>query len=208
LNGIQSIYVKHIMKQYAPACDRNQKFILEVLKEILPGKKKLLEVGSGTGQHAGYFAPHFPDLDWLPTDLEESLPSIKAWRDDHPGSNIEMPRVLDLAAEQWPIDSCDVVVCINTIHIVSWRLVEQLFNGAGKILSPGGVFYVYGPFKYADQELAESNQHFDAWLKDRDPESGIREFEKVNKLAEENNLKFKFDISMPANNRSIVWEKI
>jgi len=196
------------MKQYAPACDRNQDYILEVLREILPDKKSLLEIGSGTGQHAAYLAPYFPDLRWQPTDLEQNLASINAWCSEHAGNNINTPRVLDLASGQWPVDSCDAVICINTIHIVSWRLVEKLFSGAGKTLSTGGIIYVYGPYQYAGKELEESNQNFNVWLKDRDPESGIREFEKVNALAEKSGLVFKFDKLMPANNRSIVWEKI
>lgn len=195
------------MKQHAPACERNQKYILEVLQEILPDKKNLLEIGSGTGQHAVYLAPYFPELSWQPTDLKENLPSINAWREEHPSRNLGIPAVLDLSNGSWPVDKYDAVVCINTIHIVAWELVENLFKGVGETLSSGGIFYVYGPYKYVNQELVESNQKFDVWLKDRDPVSGIRDFEKVNELANENKLELLFDKSMPANNRSICWIK-
>ncbi len=196
------------MKQHAPACDRNQAFILETLAGILPGKKKLLEIGSGTGQHAAYLAPQFPNLTWFPTDLEENLASINAWCNDSPAANIETASVLNLATGQWPVKSCDAVVCINTIHIISWELVEKLFTGAANVLSKEGVFYVYGPYEYENEPLAESNQNFNAWLQQRDPASGIRKFEKVNELARKNDLIFQFDKSMPANNRSICWKKV
>ena len=167
------------MKQHAPACDRNQAYILEILQGLLPGKKKLLEIGSGTGQHAAYLAPHFPNLTWFPTDLEENLASINAWCNDSPATNIESARTLDLASGQWPVNSCDAVVCINTIHIISWELVEKLFTGVGNVLSDEGIFYVYGPYEYENKSLVESNQNFNAWLRQRDPASGIRKFEKV-----------------------------
>lgn len=196
------------MKQHAPACDRNQIYILETLAGILPGKKKLLEIGSGTGQHAAYLAPHFPDLTWFPTDLEENLASINAWCNDSPAANIETASVLNLATGQWPVESCDAVVCINTIHIISWELVEKLFTGVGNVLSKEGVFYAYGPYEYENEPLVESNQNFNVWLQQRDPASGIRKFEKVNELARKNDLVFQFDKSMPANNRSICWKKV
>lgn len=195
------------MKQHAPACDRNQAYILEILQGILPGKKKLLEIGSGTGQHAAYLAPHFTNLTWFPTDLEENLASINAWCNDSAAANIEPARSLNLASGQWPVNLCDAVVCINTIHIISWALVEKLFTGVGKVLSNEGIFYVYGPYEYENEPLVESNRNFNDWLRQRDPASGIRKFEKVNELARKNDLVLQFDKSMPANNRSICWKK-
>ncbi len=195
------------MKQHAPACDRNQSYILEILQGILPGKKKLLEIGSGTGQHAAYLAPHFPGLSWYPSDLEENLASINAWRDESSVTNVESARALNLATGLWPVTSCDAVVCINTIHIISWELVEKLFTGVGNVLSKDGVFYVYGPYEYENESLSESNVNFNEWLRQRDPASGIRKFENVNELARKNDLIFQFDKSMPANNHSIVWKK-
>jgi len=196
------------MKQYAPACERNSDFILEILRPVLKNKNLLLEIGSGTGQHAAYMAPHFPNLRWLPTDLEENLASIEAWRQDSPADNIATPVAFNLETGHWPLENCDAVLCINTIHIISWKLVVKLFKGVGGVLSAGGIFYVYGPYRYSDRELEPSNQNFDLWLKQRDSGSGIREFEKVNELARENGLALVFDKSMPANNRSICWEKI
>ena len=156
------------MKQYAPACERNQMFILEVFRRMLPDQGLVLEIGSGTGQHAACFAPEFTGLDWQPTDIGESLGSIAAWREDTKTPNLLSPLELDLANPEWPVDHADVVVCINTIHIVAWPLVVNLIAGASRILPVGGVLYLYGPFRYRDRPLEPSNISFDQWLKARD----------------------------------------
>jgi len=181
------------MKEYAPACDRNSQVILDVLKQILPRTRSVLEIGSGTGQHAAYFASQLPHLHWLPTDRGSldskrldllSLPDFTGWAD------------------------YDSIVCINTIHIMAWQGTEELFELAAQQLPENGVVYVYGPYRYADRPLESSNEDFDQWLKQRDPQSGVRDFEAVNRLASRAGFKLGNDIAMPANNRSIWWEKL
>ena len=195
-------------KRFAPACDRNREPILSVLQQILPSAGRVLEIGSGTGQHAAFFAPHFPNLTWQPSDLADNLASIEAWRIDAGVENIASPLLLDLFAPTWPIDQIDALVCINTVHIVSWTGVENLFRGGVQRLAPGGLLYVYGPFRYRDRPLEPSNVEFDRWLKQRDPESGVREFEAVDDLAHKSGFTLGGDLPMPANNRSIWWRKI
>lgn len=195
------------MKQHAPSYERNKDAILEVLREVLPRAGTVLEIGSGTGQHAAYFAAQLPHLVWHPTDLSENLPSIRAWREEAAAPNLREPLELDLFARCWPVKRADAVVCINAIHIVAWEGVVNLVGGVGRLLSPGGVFYVYGAYRYADRALEPSNADFDRWLKDRDPRSGIRDFEAVNALATNAGLILSGDRAMPANNRSIWWTK-
>ena len=195
------------MKQFAPACERNQDAILSVLREILPSAGMVLEIGSGTGQHAAYFAAHLPHLVWQPTDLSENFASIRAWADEAGLPNLRAPLELDVNAEHWPATSAEAVVCINAVHIVAWRGVENLFAVAGRVLARGGVMLVYGPYRYASRPLEPSNESFDRWLKARDPASGIRDFEAVNALASGNGLVLAGDRAMPANNRTIWWIK-
>lgn len=195
------------MKQYAPACERNKDAILGVLREVLPRSGTVLEIGSGTGQHAAHFAAHLPGLDWLPTDVGETLASIRAWTAEARLPNLREPLVLDLLADAWPVAAAQAIVCINTIHIVPWRAVERLFTGAARVLSTGGVMYVYGAYRYANRPLEPSNEEFDRWLKARNPASGVRDFDAVNALAARAGLRLAGDRAMPANNRSIWWEK-
>lgn len=195
------------MKQYAESCERNKAPILEVLREILTGPGLVLEIGSGTGQHAAYVAKHLPHLHWQPTELAENLASIRAWVAETALPNLSSPLTLDLYADEWPVASAQAVVCINTIHIVAWPAIERLVAGVGRTLDAGGIFYVYGPYRYRQRALEPSNEQFDRWLKLRDPASGIREFETVNQLAFANGLQLAGDRSMPANNRSIWWVK-
>jgi len=196
-----------VLKQFAPACERNRDPILAVLREVLPPSGRVLEIGSGTGQHAAYFAPRLAPLVWQPSDLADQIAGIEAWRVDAGSANLLSPVVLDLFSESWPVDRADAVVCINTIHIVAWSGVERLLHGVGRILGPGGVFYAYGPYRYQDRPLEPSNVAFDQWLRERDPESGVREFEAVDALAQSNGLRLAGDLAMPANNRSIWWVK-
>ena len=197
------------MKQYSPSCERNKDLILPVLKEVLPKSGTVLEVGSGTGQHAAYFADGLPHLVWQPTELAENFPSIQAWVAESGLPNLCAPLELDLLAgpERWPVTSAAAVVCINTVHIVAWQGVENLFAGAGRILVPGGAMYVYGAYRYTARPLEPSNEDFDQWLKARDPVSGVRDFEAVNALAHQNGLVLAGDRAMPGNNRSIWWIK-
>ncbi len=195
------------MKQFSEACERNKHAILEVLREILTTPGLVLEVGSGTGQHAAFFSRNLSHVQWQPTDLAQNLASIRAWAADEGPKNLLEPLVLDLLSDEWPVIEAQALVCINTIHIVSWAAVEQLFRGAGQLLPTGGVFYAYGAYRYADRPLEPSNQEFNRWLKVRDPVSGLRDFEAVNELARENGMLLADDRAMPANNRSIWWTK-
>jgi SAM-dependent methyltransferase len=192
------------MKQFSPSCERNKEPILAVLRDILTVPGLVLEIGSGSGQHAVHFARGLPHLQWQPTDVTECLPGISAWRAEAGLANLREPLALDLFSDDWPA-AAQAVVCINTIHIVSWRGVENLFAGAGRMLAPGGILYVYGPYRYAGRPLEPGNEDFDRWLKARDPVSGVRLFEDVNRLAGENGLTLAGDRAMPANNRSIWW---
>ena len=195
------------MKQHAPSFEGNKDYILPMLREALPARGLVLEVGSGTGQHAAFFAAHFPQLVWQPTDLAANLPSIAAWRAEAALPNLRAPLELDLFHGRWPVSAAQAVVCINTVHIVAWKGVENLFAGAGRVLEPGGVMYVYGAYRYATRPLEPSNEKFDQWLKDRDPVSGVRDFEAVNALAERHGLVLHEDRAMHGNNRSIWWVK-
>jgi SAM-dependent methyltransferase len=195
------------MKQFSPSCERNKEPILAVLREIFTAPGLVLEIGSGSGQHAVHFARGLPHLTWQPTDIAENLPGIAAWCAEAGLPNLREPLVLDLFADDWLVEQAQAVVCINTIHIVSWQGVESLFAGAGRVLTPGGVLYVYGPYRYTHRPLEPSNEDFDRWLKVRDPVSGVRLFEDVNRLAGQNGLVLAGDRAMPANNRSIWWQK-
>ena len=199
-----------MMKEYAPACDRNSQVILDVLKSILARSRCVLEIGSGTGQHAVCFAEGLPHLQWQPSN-KESLASINAWRAESQLKSLSPAISVDLLAlddEQiLGLPEIDAIVCINTIHIMAWQGTEKLFELAGEILPTGGVIYVYGPYRYSGRPLEPSNENFDLWLKDRDPVSGIRDFAQVDRLAKQAGFELQRDIAMPANNRSIWWEK-
>jgi SAM-dependent methyltransferase len=192
------------MKPVAPSCERNRNPILAVLREVLPTSGVVLEIGSGTGQHAAWFSAQLPGLVWQPTDLAENLPGIHAWAVEG-GPGLREPLVLDVVDQHWPVDAVDAVVCINAMHIISWSGVKALFAGVDRVLKPGGVLYVYGPYRYRDRPLEPTNEEFDEWLHMRNPESGIRYFEDVDALARGIGLRLAGDRAMPANNRSIWW---
>ena len=193
------------MKRFSEACNRNQAPILAVLKEVLPDTGRVLEIGSGTGQHAAYFSRSLPDLAWQPSDLAEALPSIEAWREESGAPNLNPPMVIDLLGNNDPPSRVDAIVCINTAHIVAWTGVERLFSIAANILEPKGVLYFYGPYRYPDHALEPSNVAFDRWLKEQNSVSGIRDYAAVESLAESNGFILGGDRSMPSNNRSIWW---
>jgi len=192
-------------KPWSEACERNRGSILEVLRGAFARAKRVLEIGSGTGQHAVFFAAALPHLEWQPTDRQEHLAGIAAWRDTAALPNLREPRVLDVDDAQWPVSACDGLFSANTLHIMGWPSVEHFFRGAGRVLQPGGVLAVYGPFRYGGHHTAPSNAQFDALLRQRDPRSGIRDFEAVNALAAAAGLAFVSDHAMPANNRTLLW---
>ncbi len=193
------------MKPYSESCDENRAPILEVLRLALKGRERLLEIGSGTGQHAVYFAPEFPHLTWQTSDRVAMHAGILQWLADSTAGNILPPLPLDVCNDDWPQTRYDAVFSANTAHIMSWSQVQCLFEGIARVLEPGGVLCLYGPFNYAGRYTSESNQRFDSWLKSRDPHSGIRDFEALCTLAETAGMSLQNDYEMPANNRTLVW---
>lgn len=194
-------------KPYSESCDQNRKPIFSVIKPILADHKNLLEIGSGTGQHAVYFAPELPHLTWQPSDCRENLSGIKIWLAECEATNIQAPIELDVQQANWPDISVDAVYSANTLHIMHWPEVEAFYQGVGKVLESDGCLLVYGPFNYNRQYTSDSNARFDVWLKQRDPLSGIRHFEDLAVLAENAGLQLVEDFAMPANNRLLYWRK-
>ena len=194
-------------KPWSEACERNRGPILEVLRGAFAGATRVLEIGSGTGQHAAYFAAALPHLAWQPSDLAANLPGIAAWRDVAALPNLHAPLALDVDAADWPVAAVDGLFSANTLHIMAWASVASFFRGAGRVLEPGGVLAVYGPFSYDGRHTAESNARFDAMLRARDPLSGIRDFAAVCELAAGQGLEFAEDHALPANNRVLVWRR-
>lgn len=195
------------MKPYSESCDQNRAPILQVLKQQLGERSRLLEIGSGTGQHAVYFAPEFPQLTWQTSDVTGMHPAIHAWLEDSGADNILPPLALDVCRDRWPDTHYDAVYSANTVHIMGWPEVECLFAGIGRVLAAGGIFCLYGPFNYNGRYTSESNANFDQWLKARDHASGIRNFEDLQVLAEKAGMRLQDDYEMPANNRTLVWSK-
>ena len=196
------------MKQFSDSCEQNKQPILEVLREYVSNKNTLLEIGSGTGQHAVFFAEQFSHLSWQTSDLRENHASIRAWIADYANTNVLAPLELDVNQAQLPDTHYDLVYSANTTHIMDWPSVVNLFRIVGHCLKTGGVFCLYGPFNYGGNYTSASNAQFDQWLKMRDPESGIRDFEALEEQAQINGLKLIADHEMPANNHTLVWQKL
>lgn len=194
-------------KPYSQACENNKAPILAVIREVFTQPVTVWEIGSGTGQHACYFASELPHLIWQPTDLGENLPGISSWRDEVQLPNLNQPLVLDITNPGWPCDRMDAVFTANTLHIMSWQQVQLLFERFRTYLTPLALVCIYGPFNYNGGYTSDSNARFDEWLKSRDLLSGIRDFEAVLALAERVGLKLLKDNTMPANNRLLVLEK-
>lgn len=193
-------------KPFAPSCERNQGPILEVLQRHLGTTRRVLEIGSGTGQHAVHFAAAMPWLAWQCSDRADNLPGIAAWRDEAALANTPPAIELDVDGP-WPGNGFDAVFTANSLHIMGWPQVEAFFAGVGKVLQEDGLLIVYGPFNYGGEFTSDSNRAFDQWLKDRDPASGIRDFEAVDALARGVGLCLVEDNAMPANNRCLVWRR-
>lgn len=192
-------------RPFSQACENNQASILEILRPHFSSVNFVLEVGSGTGQHAVHFAKQLTHLQWQPADQQEYLPGINRWLEWGDLDNILPPLILDVN-KPWPIQIAAGIFSANTVHIMSWLEVTRLFSTIGQTLAPQGVFCLYGPFNYEGSYTSDSNAHFDQWLKGRNPLSGIRDFEAVNNLAIEAGMQLLADYSMPANNRCLVWQ--
>ncbi len=194
-------------KPFSPSCERNRDPILEVLREQFADRHRVLEIGSGTGQHAAYFAAAMPWLTWQCSDVAGNLPGIRAWLDDAGLSNTPAPVDLDVVRAAWSQVGFDAAFSANTLHIMGWREVEALFRGLNHVLTESANVVMYGPFNYTGAYTSDSNRAFDASLKARDPRSGIRDFEAVDALARAIGLQLRDDIAMPANNRCLVWQR-
>jgi len=213
-------------KPFAESCVQNRDPILAVLREVFADRRRVLEIGSGTGQHAVYFGAELPHLVWQTADVPQQHPGIRQWLDEAALPNVLPPIALDVSQTAWRNGRYDAVFSANTLHIMGWPEVERFFEGVGevlrkgrcaaagrpsaypsRVLEPGGVLAVYGPFNYNGAYTAESNARFDAWLKARDPASGVRDFEAVDALARAQGLVLQRDIAMPANNRTLVWRR-
>jgi len=195
---------------FSEACERNKGPILDVLRRWLGQRTGLvLEIGSGTGQHAVHFARNLPRLSWQPTERLESLASLATRIEAEGSCNLLAPLELEVEQVTWPCaaDSVDAVYTANTLHILSWPQVQALFRGVGRVLRDEGFLVVYGPFRYGGQFTAHSNAMFDEALRSRDPQSGIRDFEAVDELAAAQGLRLVEDCAMPANNQMLVWQR-
>ena len=192
----------------SPSVSRNQDPILAVLKQVLPPAGTVLEIASGTGEHAVYFAAALPHLTWRPTDRDEqALKSIAAHRAASSLANLLPPLALDAAAPDWPVQQADAVVAINMVHISPWRATQGPFAGAGRLLPSGGVLYLYGAYKENGTHSAPSNEAFDRDLRLRNPEWGVRNLEDVMELARAEGLDLAERVLMPANNLSLVFRR-
>jgi cyclopropane fatty-acyl-phospholipid synthase-like methyltransferase len=196
------------MKPYSEACERNRDPILKVLKEWFTAPGTVLEIGSGTGQHAVYFARHLPHLQWIATDRDENHPGIAAWMQEEGSANLQGPLSLDVTNEQWPVEQADYIFSANTAHIMSWPMVQSMFEGVERVLRSDGVFCLYGPFNHDGEFTSDSNRQFDEALKARDAQMGIRDDRELKALGERCGLRFIADHSMPARNRILVWQRL
>ncbi len=195
-------------KPFAPSCERNQTVILNVLQSIICVKDKhLLEIGSGTGQHAVFMAPYFPQLQWHTSDLEENHAGINMWLDEAKINNIVAPIIYESGKSDFPDIEVDIVFTTNTLHIMSWLNVKILIKQLGDNLKTGAKIIIYGPFNYNGQFTSESNAKFDVWLKKQEPRRGIRNFEDIVQRMADVGIVLKQDIEMPANNRILYFIK-
>lgn len=193
---------------YRPHVARNRDPILDVLRRMLPARGLILEIASGSGEHAVHFAQALPSLAWQPSDTDaEALASITAHRAAAHLPNLLPPLKLDVTAQTWPVAYADAIVCCNMIHIAPWTACEGLIAGAARVLPAGGVLYLYGPYKVGGRHTAPSNAAFDADLRARDPAWGIRDLDEVAALAEKHGLTLAETVAMPANNLSVIFRR-
>ena len=195
-----------MIKPFSQACENNKGPILEVLKTVFNKTESVLEIGSGTGQHSVFFAEQLPHLQWYASDRRINHEGINLWLKEANLTNLHGPLELDLNYA-WPVNNVDAIYTANTFHIVSWQLVEQFLKGVSTHLVSQGVVCIYGPFKYQGQFTSASNEEFDRFLTQRDPFSGIRDFEAIEQLATQAGLTLISDTAMPANNQLLVFKR-
>ena len=193
-------------KPFSLACERNREPILSVLQQHFGDRSRVLEVGSGTGQHAVHFADALSHLEWQASDVDENLGGIRAWLDEAALPNTPAPLAWDVR-DAPPAQGFDGVFTANTLHIMGWEEVECFFAALSDVATDDARLVVYGPFRYDGQATSDSNAQFDRWLRSEDPRRGVRDFEKVDELARVAGFTLVEDRAMPANNRCIVWER-
>jgi SAM-dependent methyltransferase len=194
---------------YRPHVTRNREPILAVLRRVLPAQGLVLEIASGSGEHAAHFAKELPVLTWQPSDPDAAaLASIAAHRADAALPNLLAPLRLDVTAKDWPVGHADVVICNNMIHISPWAATEGLIAGAERVLPAGGILFLYGPYKIGGRHTAPTNQAFDEDLRNRNPEWGIRDLADVTALAQRHGFAAPETIEMPANNLSVIFRRM
>lgn len=196
------------MLPFSEACERNKGPILEVLRVAFADRTQVLEIGSGTGQHAVYFAAHLTHLIWHPTEQLAYLADLASRVKLEGTRNLRQPTVLDVKQTIWPLRSVDAVYSANTLHIMCWAEVEAMFRGIDSALSPQGVVCLYGPFRYGGRYTSDSNRDFDLMLKERDPKSGLRDLSDLSALAERHALRLRVDHDLPANNRLLEFVRL
>lgn len=198
-------------KPYSESCAQNQEPIFDVIRDLFADRKHVLEIGSGTGQHAVYFAKKMPHLTWQTSDQLEYHDGINQWLSDSKLENTPPPLKLNVSTDAWPVfnsnNQPDAIFSANAVHIMSWDNVVDFIQHAGELLPVGGLLVLYGPFNYNNAYTSESNARFDIWLKQQNPQSAIRHFEEIDKLANETGLTLQNDFEMPANNRILYWKK-
>lgn len=194
-------------KPYSESCDQNKDPILTIISPLLSAHLKVLEIGTGTGQHAIYFAENMPHLTWYTSDCAPYLDGIRMWLDEAALANTVLPFEMNVSTSQWPEFEVDAIFTANTLHIMPFADVANFFSGVGELLESGGSLLIYGPFNYNGLYTSESNERFDHWLKSRDPLSGIKHFEEINTLANNNRLQLIMDYELPANNRILHFSK-
>ena len=192
------------MKKYSEACEQNKLPILKILQDVFKDSQNILEIGSGSGQHAAYFAQHLNYLSWQPSDLLENLSSIQAWREEALLDNLKPPIELDVLDSPANLENFDGVFTANSLHIMSWPMVEAFFKLVAKLLLPHGKLLVYGPFAYLGEHTSPSNERFDQYLRQQNPNSGVRDVEDLKQLVK--GLELMQDYAMPANNRCLLWQ--
>jgi len=195
------------VRHHAPAAERNRGPLLEVLRRVLADRRDVLEIASGTGQHAAWFARALPHLRWQPSDRDpEALASIEAWRAEAGLPNLAPARALDVGALPWPVEHADAIVCINLVHIAPWSSAVALFEGAARLLPDAAPLATYGPYRFAGRS-APSNDAFDASLRAQDPRWGVRDVDDLAALARRTGFDLEEVVPMPANNHTLVWRR-
>lgn len=195
-------------KPFAESSAQNREPIQAQLETFFADRRRVLELASGTGQHAVYFGQVLPHLTWQTSELPDKHDGIRAWLDEAGLPNVLPPLAIDLNDPAWLTAPVDAVFNANTVHIVAWPLVENLFKGVGRVLEQGGLLCLYGPFNFGGRFTAESNARFDVWLKERDPDSGVRDFEALDVLARGQGMELWRDVDMPRDNRLLVWRRV